>query len=66
MDFRLGKKSDEFRAEVRAFIDEQLTDAVMEQRVLHRHDARLGLPPCPGGTWVDRRCVAGGVRGSGS
>lgn len=31
MDFRLGKKSDEFRAEVRAFIDEQLTDAVMER-----------------------------------
>ena len=31
MDFRLGEKSDEFREEVRAFIDEQLTDAVMER-----------------------------------
>ncbi|HUA94339.1 MAG TPA: acyl-CoA dehydrogenase family protein [Acidimicrobiales bacterium] len=40
MDFRLGDRSDAFRAEVRAFLDEALTDEVRERmdRTGVRHD----------------------------
>lgn len=31
MDFRLGERSDEFRAEVAAFLDEHLTDEIIER-----------------------------------
>ncbi len=39
MDFRMGTKSDEFREEVRAFLDEHLTD----DGVLEAHETVVGI-----------------------
>ena len=66
MDFRLGSKSDTFRAEVRSFLDENLSPEVVERahRTGTMHDKRL--PPGPRSTGLDRRLMASRVRRPGA
>ena len=66
MDFRLGSKSDAFRAEVRSFLDEHLDPEVIERAhrtgTMHDKDFHRG-PRRPG---LDRRLVAGRIRRPGA